>query len=89
MSDDHAHGWRSTCGLGVCGSGSGTMMAWCADVVLLPLARMHAGPQPRVVALLISYKRPQQTVLSAGDPCQRSRDACKSEFLCVYRTRMP
>ena len=66
MSDDHAHGWRSTCGLGVCGSGSGTMMAWCADVVLLPLARMHAGPQPCAVASLNSYKRPTQTTLSAG-----------------------
>ena len=48
------HGWRSTCGLEVCGSGSGTMMAWYADVVLLPLARMHAGPQPCVVASLNS-----------------------------------
>ena len=66
MSDDHGHGWRSTCGLGVCGSGSGTMMAWCADVVLLPLARMYAGPQPCAVASLNSYKRPTQTTLSAG-----------------------
>ena len=43
------------------------MMAWCADVVLLPLAHTHAGPQPCAVASLNSYKRPRDTTLSIGD----------------------
>ena len=59
------------------------MMAWCADVVLLPLARMYAGPQPCVVTSLNSYKQPRQTTLSAGDPCQRSRDVQVGIPMCV------
>ena len=74
MSDDHGHGWRSTCGLGVCGSGSGTMMAWCADVVLLPLAHTHAGPQPCVVTSLNSYKRPRTRPLTTLGPPELTRD---------------
>jgi hypothetical protein len=32
------------CSRGVYGSGSGMMVVWCADVVLLPLVHTHAGP---------------------------------------------